>query len=88
MLRKLMGTLTLPGNAIRCSVGDWWIPSHGIPTGYYIGKTEIRKFKYAHCYQQIKQNRFGVWVKQTNYIGRDYPLVLLNQAKSKKRVNI
>lgn len=75
MIRKIIGKLTYPKDAVRCELGDSWIPTdlHPAPewlNKYIVGDEHTRRYQY----QMIKQNIFGWWVTDETYLGKNTPL--------------
>jgi hypothetical protein len=66
MIRKLIGFLTLPGNAEQCELGDWWVP--------YSGFIYTSVNRYPYRYQKLCQSTIGVWRKDSCWMGRYYDM--------------
>ena len=79
LLRKLIGSWTLPEDVYICSLGDYWIEVDGAP--YTIkcdrGIWYYEDSGYKYCYQKIKQSFWGVWIKETQWLNKDTELTKL-----------
>lgn len=68
-IKTFIGKLTLPEDVYVCELGDYWVESDW----YEMWGS------HDYHYTKINQNKYGKWVKETVYLGKNVPLKKLGE---------
>ena len=67
-IRKLIGWITLPVDAVACEDGSVWLPCNGIPSWVKSG-VDILDYSNPYTYQKLEQGFFGHWKRVYSWRG-------------------
>jgi len=73
MIRKIIGKLTYPKDAVRCELGESWVPCLGVPVFDFRLLSSV-DFSRPYNYQKIEQNWIGAWGLRNCYMSKNQPL--------------
>jgi len=73
MIKQIIGWLTYPKDAVRCELGESWVPCFGVPALDW-RLVSVVDFSMPYNYQKIEQNRIGVWSVKNCYLSKNDPL--------------
>jgi hypothetical protein len=80
LIRKLLGSWTLPEDVYVCSFGSYWVGSGDkTVTIHNPSWGDMLKSKKNYIYVKIERNNWGIWEESSHWLGVNTPLPKLKK---------